>query len=245
MPQPYFDTISKGMTNSAVLTKLPDQNQARTMKRIFLVDDHPMLREGLSRLIAQMPGCTVCGEAESASAGMEAILLAAPDLVMTDVSLPGKNGLELIKDLQIQTPTTPILVFSMHDEMLYAERVMRAGAKGYLMKSVPVETLTQAIVQVLSGGVYLSNRVSEHILQNLCGSRTPGKAGIKALTDRELEIFELIGAGKSSTQIADELHISPKTTDAHRANIRAKLGLPDGPALMREAVLWVELGTEV
>lgn len=214
------------------------------MKRIFLVDDHPMLREGLVRLIEQQPGCEVCGEADTASEGMEAILRLSPDLVMTDISLPDKNGLELIKDLQAMRPGIPILVFSMHDEMLYAERVMRAGAKGYLMKGTMIESLAEAIHCVLSGGVYLSRRVSNHILKNLSGSRPAGKSGLKSLTDRELEVFELIGAGKSNTQISDQLHISPKTVDAHRANIRSKLSLPDGPALVREAVLWVELGTE-
>ena len=214
------------------------------MKRIFLVDDHPMLREGLQRLIEQQPGCQVCGESDTASEALDAILELSPDLVMTDISLPDKNGLELIKDLQAMVPQIPILVFSMHDEMLYAERVMRAGAKGYLMKGTMIESLAEAINSVLCGGVYLSSRVSSHILQNLSGNRSLGKTGLKGLTDRELEVFELIGAGRSNQQISDQLHISSKTVDAHRANIRGKLSLADGPALVREAVLWVELGTD-
>ena len=212
------------------------------MKRIFLVDDHPMLREGLARLIDQHPGCEVCGESDSASKALDAIARLSPDLVMTDISLPDKNGLELIKDVQAQFPGLPILVYSMHDEMLYAERVMRAGAKGYLMKGTSIERVSEAIDCVLAGGVSLSSRVSNHILQNLAGNHAPGKIGLKSLSDRELEILELIGSGKTTAQIADQLHISPKTADAHRANIRAKLGLADGPALMREAILWVELG---
>lgn len=214
-----------------------------TLKRIFLVDDHPMLREGLQRLIEQQPGCEVCGESDTACGALEAILRLAPDLVMTDISLPDKNGLELIKDLQTLSPGIPILVFSMHDEMLYAERAMRAGAKGYLMKGTMVEALEEAIDCVLSGGVYLSHRVSDHILHNLSGNRALCRIGLKSLTDRELEIFEMIGGGKSSMQISDLLQISPKTVDAHRANIRGKLAFPDSPALLREAVLWVELGT--
>lgn len=174
---------------------------------------------------------------------LDSILELAPDLVITDISLPDKNGLELIKDLQIRMPGMPVLVFSMHDEMLYAERVMRAGAKGYLMKGTSTEQLEEALTTVLGGGVFLSNKVSNHILKNLSSNRQPGKYGIKSLTDRELEIFELIGSGRTNIQIADQLHISPKTADAHRANIRAKLSIADGPALMREAVLWVELGT--
>ncbi len=215
------------------------------MKRIFLVDDHPMLREGLQRLIEQQPGYQVCGEADTAAGAIDAIVRLMPDLVMTDISLPDKNGLELIKDLQVLSPGIPILVFSMHDEMLYAERAMRAGAKGYLMKGTMIDGLAEAMACLLSGGVYLSRRVSDHILQNLTGSRPPAKSGLKSLTDRELEIFELIGGGKSSAQISDQLHISPKTVDAHRANIRVKLALPDGSALLREAILWVELGTVV
>jgi DNA-binding NarL/FixJ family response regulator len=212
-------------------------------KRIYLVDDHPMLREGLLRLIKHQPDREVCGEAATVSEALDAILELSPDLVITDISLPDKNGLELIKDLQIRMPTLPILVFSMHDEMLYAERVMRAGAKGYLMKGTSIEQLEEALTCVLGGGVYLSYNVSNHILKNLSSNRAPGKYGIKSLTDRELEIFELIGSGKTNIQIADQLHISPKTADAHRANIRGKLSLADGPALMREAVMWVELGT--
>lgn len=210
-----------------------------------MVDDHPMLREGLQRLIEQRPDRQVCGESDSACSALEAIVRLAPDLVMTDISLPDKNGLELIKDLQALTPSIPILVFSMHDEMLYAERAMRAGAKGYLMKGTMVDALADAMESVLAGGVYLSRRVSDHILQNLSGSRTPAKTGLKSLTDRELEIFELIGSGKSSAQISDQLHISQKTVDAHRSNIRGKLALADGSALMREAILWVELGNVV
>ncbi len=213
------------------------------MKQIFLVDDHPMLREGLQRLIEQQPEWQVCGESDTAARGLEAILRLSPDLVITDISLPDKNGLELIKDLQALSPTIPVLVFSMHDEMLYAERAMRAGAKGYLMKGTTTDALAEAIASILAGGVSLSRRVSDHILQHLSGVRTPAKSGLQSLTDRELEIFELIGSGKSSTQISDQLHISPKTVDAHRANIRAKLALADGSSLLRESVLWVELGT--
>lgn len=213
------------------------------MKEIFVVDDHPMLRDGLQRLIEQRPGCRVCGESDTASGALEAILRLSPDLVMTDLSLPDKNGLELIKELQIQSPGIAILVFSMHDEMLYAERAMRAGAKGYLMKGTMIDRLEEAIECVLAGGIYLSQRVSNHILHNLSGNRALGKIGLKSLTDRELEIFEMIGGGKSSVQISDHLSISPKTVDAHRANIRAKLAFPDSPGLLREAVLWVALGT--
>lgn len=214
------------------------------MKKIFLVDDHPMLLEGLLRLIEQKPDCEVCGEASTSAAALEAIPRVNPDLVVMDISLPDKSGLELIKDLHALVPGLNVLVFSMHDEMLYAERVVRAGAKGYLMKGAPNEQLSAAIDRVLSGGLYLSSRVSNHILNGLSSNRTNGQlgaVGLERLTDRELEIFELIGRGRSSGQIADQLFISPRTVDAHRCNIKSKLSLPDAPSLMREAVLWVEL----
>lgn len=213
------------------------------MKRIFLVDDHPMLRTGLIRLIENKAGCEVCGESETASAAMDAIPAAAPDIVLMDISLPDKSGLELIKDLLARFPELRILVFSMHDEMLYAERVVRAGAKGYLMKGESTEKLIEAIDCVLAGGLYLSRRVCDHVINNMSKNRSVENTGPKSLTDRELEIFELIGRGKTNSQIAVQLHISPKTVDAHRTNIRAKLALPDSASLMREAVLWVELAS--
>lgn len=213
------------------------------MKRIFMVDDHPMLRTGLARLIETKAGCEICGESETASDALDAIPAAEPDIVLMDISLPDKSGLELIKDLLARFPELRILVFSMHDEMLYAERVVRAGAKGYLMKGESTEKLVEAIDCVLSGGLYLSRRVCDHVLNNMSRNRSIENAGPKCLTDRELEIFELIGRGKTNSQIADQLHISPKTVDAHRTNIRSKLALPDSATLMREAVLWVELAS--
>lgn len=218
------------------------------MKKIFLVDDHPMLRAGLARLIEEKPGCHVCGEAQTAAEAFEEIPLLQPDMIVMDISLPDKNGLELIKDLNSIISGIPILVFSMHDEMLYAERVIRAGAKGYLMKGVATEKLNAAIDCVLGGGLYLSHHVSNHILNTLSTKRNDGKVGqvgIERLSDREIEIFELIGRGKSNTQIAEQLHISPRTVDAHRCNIKSKLALTDAPSLMREAVLWIELADRI
>jgi DNA-binding NarL/FixJ family response regulator len=210
------------------------------MKTVFLVDDHPTLRDGLRRLVEQVVGCNVCGEAASASEALETIPVLVPDLVVTDISLPDRNGLELIKDLRTLLPTTEILVFSMHDEMLYAERCMKAGAKGYLMKGAKTPKLLEAVERVASGKVYLSERMSEHILANFAGQRAV-RMKLDALSDRELEVFELIGLCRNSSQISEQLNISPKTVDAHRGNIKAKLNLPDAPSLMREAVLWIEL----
>jgi len=221
------------------------------MSTIFLVDDHPMLREGLIHLIDRMSECEVCGEAGTATTAAEAITRLVPDLVIMDISLPDKNGLELLKDLLCLIPGLNVLVFSMHDEMIYAERVVRAGARGYIMKGAKNDNLRKAIERVLAGGHYLSERVSNHLFERLAsGKQRPAGArqhaqgrhkGIGKLTDRELEVFELIGRGKSACQIAEQLCISPRTVDAHRGNIKSKLGLHDLPALIRSAVLWVEL----
>ena len=212
------------------------------MKRIFLVDDHQMLREGLIRLIAQKADWQVCGESASAADAIESILALSPDLVVIDLTLPDKSGIEVIKDLQTLAPGLKILVFSMHDEMLYAQRAIRAGAKGYIMKGAASGKLVEAIGRVMAGEIYLSPSVSNQILQGLSGKRGPEQFGLERLTDRELELFELLGHGKSTTQISDLLHISPKTVDAHRFNLKTKLSLPDAQALMREAILWVEFG---
>ncbi|MES2921923.1 MAG: response regulator transcription factor [Verrucomicrobiota bacterium] len=212
------------------------------MKQIFLVDDHQMLREGLIRLIVQNADWQICGEASSAAAAVESIQALSPDLVIMDLTLPDKSGIEVIKDLQTLAPGIRILVFSMHDEMLYAQRAIRAGAKGYIMKGAASGKLMEAINRVMTGEIYLSGQVSNQILNGLSGKRGPEQFGLERLTDRELEVFELLGHGKSTGEISDQLHISPKTVDAHRFNLKAKLSLPDAQALMREAILWVEFG---
>lgn len=210
------------------------------MHRIFVVDDHPMLRGGLKHSISVEPEWTVCGEAATAAEAQVSVPHVQPDLVIMDITLPDKSGLELIKDLQALCPHIPVLVYSMHDEMLYAERVVRAGARGYLMKGASAEEFLRAMTEVLRGSLYLSDRVAGHILNRL--GRGNSRSGLSSLTDRELEVFELIGRGVPIPQIGDTLHISPRTVDAHRTNIRLKLGLPDAAAVMREAVVWVEMG---
>lgn len=215
------------------------------MKRILLVDDHPLLREGLLRLIGHNPDWKVCGQSASAADAVQSVQELAPDLVIMDITLPDKSGIEAIKDLQSLTSGIQILVFSMHDEMLYAQRAIRAGAKGYIMKGAATEKLMEAIARVLAGEIYLSDRVSSQILNGLSGRRSDQQFGLERLTDRELEVFELLGHGKSTGEISDLLHISPKTVDAHRFNLKTKLLLSDAQALMREAILWVEFGGKV
>jgi DNA-binding NarL/FixJ family response regulator len=217
------------------------RKSAPRKKRIFIVDDHPMMRQGLAQLIGAEPDLMVCGEAEDAGRALDAVGTLKPDLVLADISLPGKNGLELIKDLQAMQPGLQVLVISMHDESLYAERVLRAGGRGYIMKQEGGKKLMQAMRQVLEGRIYVSEKISAGILETLSG----GRAGIQGspmekLSDRELEVFQLIGQGKGTRDVADALHLSVKTVDVHRANIKAKLKLNSASELIRYAVRWTE-----
>jgi DNA-binding NarL/FixJ family response regulator len=164
-----------------------------------------------------------------------------PDLAIIDLTLPDKSGLELLKDLHALFPATQCIVLSMHDENLYAERVLRAGARGYIMKETAAEKLISAIQRVISGGIYLSEEMSSKMLEQVTGQRgKTGSTGVDQLSDRELEVLEQIGKGTPTKNIADKLNISTRTVEAHRAHIKEKLGLTDGPALVRYAVQWVE-----
>lgn len=210
-----------------------------TTKRILIVDDHPMIREGLRTLIGREPGLSVCGEAETAAEALKATAELSPDLVLVDIGLPGRNGLELIKDLRAFHPALPILVLSMHDELLWAERVLRAGARGYVMKREAGPVMVQAIRQVLANQLCVSEKISARILESFAGHRVE-TSPLGLLSDREFEVFELIGRGKSTTEIAAELHLSTKTVEAHRAKIKEKLELKTMPELISFAARWVE-----
>ena len=211
------------------------------MSKILIVDDHPVVRGGLQSIIDGRDGLAVCGTAGSVQEALARVEATRPDLVLTDLGLPGRNGIELIKDLRTLHPELPVLVMSMHDELIYAERVLRAGGRGYVAKEAPAELLLQAIRRVLDGGVFVSELVTNHFLHGLSGnSGRKTSFPIQRLTDRELEVFEHIGRGKSTHDIADQLGISPRTVDAHRTHIREKLGLGDGNELIRFAVRWVE-----
>jgi DNA-binding NarL/FixJ family response regulator len=207
--------------------------------RILIVDDHPMMREGLRTLISREHDLAICGEAETAGQALDAVANLKPDLVLADISLPGRNGVELIKDIRSLQPAVLILVISMHDESLYAERVLRAGARGYIMKQESGPTMIQAIRQVLAGRIYLSDKMAARILENVAGKRAKASP-IERLSDREFEVFQLIGRGKSTVQIAEELHLSTKTVEAHRAQVKAKLDLRNMPELISFASRWVE-----
>jgi DNA-binding NarL/FixJ family response regulator len=210
-------------------------------KTVLLVDDHPMMRQGLAQVINQQNDLLVCGEAGDANEAMLRIDAAKPDLAVVDISLEGKSGLELIKDLQALYPDLPVLVMSMHDESLYAERTLRAGARGYVMKKAGGEAVLHAIRQVLTGKVYVSESMSAQILANYTGARaTKRLSPIQMLTDREFEVFKLLGEGFSSREVARRLHISPKTVDVYRQHLKEKLKLPSATSLIQHAVRWVE-----
>ncbi|MDB6037799.1 MAG: two component transcriptional regulator, LuxR family [Verrucomicrobiales bacterium] len=209
--------------------------------KVLVVDDHPMTRDGVAHLINKQPELEVCADVGSPAEAFETIAKLRPDLVLTDMTMPGRSGLEFIKDLLAAHPTLVILVLSMHDEAVYAERVLRAGARGYIMKEAGGENLLTAIRRVLGGQVYLSEQMAAKILDNLSGQKPRGShSPIQKLSDREFEIFQLIGQGKSTRDIANELHISPKTVDVHRSHIKEKLKLIDATSLIRHAVRWVE-----
>jgi DNA-binding NarL/FixJ family response regulator len=219
----------------------PAAPAAPERKRILLVDDHPFMRAGLAGLIERQPDLVVCGEAGNPAEAFRELARVQPDLVLTDLTMPGRSGLEFIKDLRAAQPTLAILVVSMHDEVVQAERALRAGARGYIMKEAGGENLLAAIRQVLRGEVYVSPRMSARILETLSGARPRGSSSpIEKLTDREFEIFQLIGQGLSTRDIAGRLHLSTKTVDVHRSHIKEKLGLHDVTSLIRHAVRWVE-----
>jgi DNA-binding NarL/FixJ family response regulator len=210
-------------------------------RKILLVDDHPFMRMGLAQLINQQSDMMVGGEAGDPAEAARALDKSVPDLVLADITMPGRSGLEFIKDLKAARPDLRILVVSMHDEVIYAERALRAGAQGYVMKEAGGENLLAAIRQVLDGQVYVSPRMSARILNSYSGQRPRGShSPIEKLSDREFEVFQMIGQGKSTRAIAEQLHLSPKTVDVHRAHIKEKLGLTDATALVRHAVRWVE-----
>src|SRR5271168_960483 len=189
--------------------------------KVLLVDDHPIVRQGLALLIERETDLTVCGEADGAHSAFQAISALAPDLVVLDISLSGPDGLDVLKELRTKTASLPVLILSMHDETIYAERAMRAGANGYIMKQEATEKVLVAIRRILQGEVYLSDRLTSTMLQQFVRGTSPAKSSpLLALTDRELEVFRLIGEGHGTRQIADELHLSVKTIESYQAHIK-------------------------
>lgn len=216
-----------------------------TKAQILIVDDHPMTRGGLTHLINHQPDTVVCGEAENAAEALDLLAQSQPDLVLIDITLPGKSGLELIKDIKAMHPDLPMLVLSMHDESLYADRVLRAGARGYITKHEGGEKLIGAIRHILSGKIYVSESMSAHILEIFSGAQSgTDRSSIQSLSDREFEVFQALGEGLSSHQIARKLHLSAKTVDAHRANIKTKLKINTTAELISFAARWTTTQTK-
>lgn len=210
-------------------------------KKVFLVDDHPIMRQGLKQLIDNEPDLSVCGEAADSHEAITGIQALTPDLVLLDISLPGRSGLELLKDLHALQPGILVLVVSMHDESLYVERVLKAGGRGYIMKQEGGEKFLEAIRHVLKGQIYVSQKMSAKLLEIFSGRRAEAASSpVEFLTDREFEVFQLIGSGKSTREIANELQLSVKTVEVHRINIKEKLKLNTSNELIWYAVRWGE-----
>jgi DNA-binding NarL/FixJ family response regulator len=208
-------------------------------KKVFVVDDHPIVRQGLSLLINQEADLAVCGEAEEMHSALQAIAAANPDILIVDISLNGPDGLELLKNARIASPRLPVLILSMHDESIYAERALRAGANGYIMKQEATEKVLVALRRILSGEIYVSDRVANSMLQHYVhGSHPAERSSVSELTDRELEVFRLIGEGHGTRQIAEALHLSVKTVESYQAHIKEKLSLRSGRELVQHAVQW-------
>ncbi|MGH7770377.1 MAG: response regulator [Candidatus Binatia bacterium] len=208
-------------------------------KSILLVDDHPIVLEGLKQLIEQQSDLMVCGELADGRATLQTVDKLRPDLAIIDISLKGVNGLEVIKALREQCPDLPVLALSMHDETLYAERALRAGANGYVMKQEATKNLLNAVRQLLDGGMYLSENVTAKLLSRMAKVKPGAKrSALEGLSDRELQVFHLIGQGVGTRKIAETLRLSVKTIESHRENIKRKLKLEDAAALVQHAVSW-------
>jgi DNA-binding NarL/FixJ family response regulator len=215
------------------------EETARKTKKVLVVDDHPLLRQGLALLINQQQDMHVCGEAEEAHAALQSIAQKDPDIIILDISLKGPDGLELLKSIRAVYPDLPVLILSMHDEAIYAERALRARANGYIMKQEATDKVLVALRRILNGEVYLSDEMSRKMLQQFIGG-APSllQSRIAALSDRELEVFRRIGEGHATREIAEELHLSIKTVETYQAHIKDKLSLRSGRELIQHAIQW-------
>jgi DNA-binding NarL/FixJ family response regulator len=213
----------------------------KSKRTVFVIDDHPIVRDGLTQLINREPDLTVCGTAEDIYEALKAMQTLKPDIALADISLKGADGIELIKNLKIRMPALPVLVLSIHDESIYAPRALRAGARGFIMKQEATENVLLALRRVLSGEIYLSKRMANKMLQQFVGaSGTAQKFSIDRLSDRELEVFRLIGQGHGTRRIAEELRLSVKTVESYREHIKEKMTLSDASELVQHAIQWLQ-----
>ena len=222
-----------------VQKKQPDKADKNTTK-ILIVDDHPIVRQGLAEMVNHEEDLMVCGQAEDAHKAMTAVKESKPDMAIVDISLKETSGMELIKDLKAQYPSLPVLALSMHDESLYAERALRAGARGYIMKAEATEKVITAIRKILSGEIYISDKMASKMMRKLVGDSTEiNVSPVERLSDRELEVFQLIGKGFGTRQISERLFLSIKTIETYRAHLKEKLNLEDAAELLQYAIQWV------
>lgn len=220
---------------------MTDTHTAKGTTTILVVDDHPILRQGLTQLINQEVDLRVCGEADEEHTAIEAIAALKPDMVIVDIALKDTSGIELIKKIRVGNERLPILVLSMHDESLYTERALRAGANGYIMKQEAPDQIVKAIRRVLAGEIYVSEQIGSRLLRKIVHGRpTAIDSPIDNLSDRELEVFRLIGRGYRTRQIAEMLHLSVKTVESYREHIKHKMGFRDATELLQHAIQWVQ-----
>ena len=228
------------MQSKVMVSEQPRDKIDGNKAKILIVDDHPLVREGLADLVNKEKDLVVCGQAEDAYQAMEAIRELKPDMAIVDISLKETSGLELIKDIKIQHPGLPILTLSMHEESVYAERALRAGAKGYIMKREATKKVVTAIRKVLRGQLYLSEKMTTRLVRKFVdGKPEAGTSPIDRLTDRELEVFSLLGRGNGTRQISEQLHLSVKTIETYRSRIKEKLNLTSASELLQHAFQWV------
>ena len=222
-------------------SKSKKQSPSAEKYRLLFVDDHPVVLDGYSLMLKSQPDLEICGLAANAGEAIQLFESENPDLVVMDLNLPGRGGLDLIKDLLALKPSVRVLVCSMHDEMLYAERALRAGAKGYVTKDCSATLMLSAIRRVLNGGIHVSERMAVHVLEAFAGTRPRGShSPLEKLSDREFEVFVLFGEGKTAKEIGAKLNLSPKTVSVHRDHIKEKMEFGTSAEMIRQAVRWVE-----
>lgn len=213
---------------------------AAARRKVLIVDDHPVVRQGLRAVLNRTTDLMACGEAQTIYDALQLIEQLQRDVVAVDISLGGDSGIDLIKDIRIRHPRLPVLTLSVHDEAIYAERVLRAGANGYLTKAEGPDNVLKALRTVLSGQVFLSERMSSQLLSRMTGRKSDGGQSVDRLSDRELQVYELIGKGMCTRDIAKALHLSVKTVESHRANIKEKLQIATATELLQRAIQWVQ-----
>jgi DNA-binding NarL/FixJ family response regulator len=236
------ETVQKKIRRPDEGAARPEVSETRPEKsRVFIVDDHTMFREGLRQLIEHDPGLTVCGDAADAATALQGIRQSNPDVVIVDITLADSSGLDLIKNIRSEQEDLPVLVVSMHEESLYAERALRSGAMGYVMKNEPAKTVTSAIHGVLRGEMYLSKKMSSSVISRFMrGETEKPMSPVEILSDRELEVFRMLGQGKGTRQIAHDLELSIPTIQSFRNRIKEKLHLKTAPELVLRAIHWVQ-----